>query len=149
MKPTVSSNNHTILLEIDTNLSRMTGWSSYDYSIVIGGMMYSPAGGGGSDQYTPKMKMPEFSRRMLKSTVKIFDGETVVIGGILEDIVSRREDKIPLLGEIPLFGRLFTDSTYSSEKINLMVFVTARLMKGNGQPVSEARKQGLFEFNDR
>ncbi|MBQ9336022.1 MAG: hypothetical protein IJS14_01840 [Lentisphaeria bacterium] len=149
VKPMVSSNNHTIKLDINTNLSRMTGWSSYDYSIVIGGMMYSPAGGGGSTTFTPKMKMPEFSRRILKSTVKIFDGETVVIGGILEDIVSRREDKWPLLGDIPLIGRLFTDSTYASEKVNLMVFVTARLMKGNGQPVSEARKQGLFEFNDR
>ena len=95
------------------------------------------------------MKMPEFSKRKLKSTVKIYDGETVVIGGILEDIVSRKEDKWPIIGDIPLLGKLFTDSTYASEKKNLMVFVTARLMKGNGLPVREARKQGLFEFNDR
>ena len=148
VKPTVSSNNYTILLNIDTDISRMTGWSSYDYSIVIGSMLYSP-GNTSSQNFTPKMKMPEFSKRKLKSTVKIYDGETVVIGGILEDIVSRREDKWPLLGEIPLLGRLFTDSTHASEKVNLMVFVTARLMKGNGLPVREARKQGLFEFNDR
>ena len=93
--------------------------------------------------------MPEFSKRKLKSTVKIYDGETVVIGGILEDIASRREDKWPLLGDIPLLGRLFTDSTFASEKVNLMMFVTARLMKGNGLPIHTARKQGLFEFNDR
>ena len=148
VKPTVSSNNYTILLNIDTDISRMTGWSSYDYSIVIGSMLYSP-GNTSSQNFTPKMKMPEFSKRKLKSTVKIYDGETVVIGGILEDIVSRREDKWPLLGEIPLLGRLFTDSTHASEKVNLMVFVTARLMKGNGLPVRDARKQGLFEFNDR
>ena len=148
VKPTVSSNNYTILLNIDTDISRMTGWSNYDYSIIIGSMLYSP-GNTSSQNFTPKMKMPEFSKRKLKSTVKIYDGETVVIGGILEDIVSRREDKWPLLGDIPLLGRLFTDSTYASEKVNLMVFVTARLMKGNGLPVREARKQGLFEFNDR
>ena len=91
VKPTVSSNNYTILLNIDTDISRMTGWSNYDYSIVIGSMLYSP-GNTSSTNFTPKMKMPEFSKRKLKSTVKIYDGETVVIGGILEDIVSRRED---------------------------------------------------------
>lgn len=148
VQPTVSSNNYTILLNIDTDISRMTGWSNYDYSIIIGGMLYLP-GDSSSENITPKMKMPEFSRRKLKSTVKIYDGETVVIGGILEDIASRREDKWPLLGDIPLLGRLFTDGVFSSEKVNLMVFVTARLMKGNGLPVREARKQGLFEFNDR
>ena len=148
VKPTVSSNNYTILLNIDTDLSRMTGWSNYDYSIVIGSMLFSPANTS-STNFQPKVKMPEFSKRKLKSTVKIYDGETVVIGGILEDIASRREDKWPLLGDIPLFGRLFTDSTFASEKVNLMMFVTARLMKGNGLPIHAARKQGLFEFNDR
>ena len=147
VKPTVGSNNYTVLMQIDTDLTRMTGWSSYDYSIVIGDMMYSPANN--TDNLQPKVKMPEFSKRKLKSTVKIYDGETVIIGGILENIVSQREDKWPLLGDIPLIGRLFTDSTYASEKVNLMVFVTARLMKGNGTPVRQSRKQGLFEFNDR
>ena len=147
VKPTVGSNNYTVLMQVDTDLTRMTGWSSYDYSIIIGDMMVSPANN--AENIQPKMKMPEFSKRKLKSTVKIYDGETVIIGGIMEDIVSRREDKWPLLGDIPLFGRLFTDSTYASEKVNLLVFVTARLMKGNGTPVREARKQGLFEFNNR
>ena len=126
----------------------MTGWSNYDYSIVIGGLMVSIADRS-TTNLQPKMKMPIFSKRKISSTVKIYDGETVVIGGILEDIQSRREDKIPLLGDIPLIGRLFTDSSTASEKTNLMVFVTARLMKGNGLPVRDARKQGLFEFNDR
>lgn len=148
VKPTVLSNNYTIMLDIDTDLTRMTGWSNYDYSIIIGNMLYSPADNS-STNFQPKMKMPEFSKRKLKSSVKIYDGETVVIGGILEDIASRREDKWPLLGDIPLLGRLFTDREFATEKVNLMVFVTARLMNGKGLPVREARKQGLFEFNDR
>ncbi len=146
--PTVSSNNYTVQLSVDTDITRMTGWSNYDYSIIIGDLLNLPADRS-STNFQPKMKMPEFSKRHLKSTVKIYDGETVVIGGILEDIASRREDKIPVLGDIPLVGRLFTDTSSASEKVNLMVFVTARLMKGNGLPVREARKQGLFEFNDR
>ena len=148
VKPTVSSNNYTILLDVDTDITRMTGWSNYDYSIIIGSYMESLSDLTG-EKHQPKVKMPEFSKRKLKSTVKIYDGETVVIGGILEDTAARKDDRIPLLGEIPLIGRLFSDTSNSSEKVNLMVFVTARLMKGNGLPVREARKQGLFEFNDR
>jgi len=139
VKPTVSANGHSILLDINTEISRMTGWSSYDYNIIIGNSVASQI----------PVKKPELSKRILKSQVKIYDGETVVIGGVLEDIASRREDKWPLLGEIPLLGRLFTDISVSTEKVNLLVFVTARLMQGNGLPVKNVRKQGLFEFNDR
>ena len=146
--PTVLSNNYTIMLNMSVELSRMTGWSSYDYSIVIGSLLYSPADNS-SANFQPKMKMPERSARSFSSKVKVYDGETVVIGGILEDVASRREDKWPLLGDIPLVGRLFTDRAAGSEKVNLMVFVTARLMNGQGIPIREARKQGLFEFNDR
>ena len=139
VKPTVSANGHSILLDINTEISRMTGWSSYDYNIIIGNSVASQI----------PVKKPELSKRILKSQVKIYDGETVVIGGVLEDIASRREDKWPLLGELPLIGRLFTDIAVATEKVNLLVFVTARLMQGNGLPVKNSRKQGLFEFNDR
>ena len=146
--PLVSANNHTIILDINTDVSRFTGWSNYDYSIIIGAMFNSSADTS-STNLTPKMKMPEFSRRSIKSKVKLFDGETVVIGGILEDIASKTEDKWPLLGDIPLLGRLFTNYSSSSVKVNMMLFVTARLMRGNGLPLRDSRKRGIFEFNDR
>ena len=95
------------------------------------------------------MKMPEFSRRSIKSKVKLFDGETVVIGGILEDIASKTEDKWPLLGDIPLLGRLFSNYSSSSVKVNIMLLVTARLMRGNGLPLRDGRKRGICEFNER
>ena len=146
--PLVSANNHTIMLDINTDVSRFTGWSNYDYSIIIGAMFNSAADTSATN-LTPKMKMPEFSRRSIKSKVKLFDGETVVIGGILEDIASKTEDKWPLLGDIPLLGRLFSNYSSSSVKVNMMLFVTARLMRGNGLPLRDGRKRGIFEFNDR
>ena len=143
--PTVSPNNYTIILKMNSDVSKMTGWSNYDYSIIIGGLMNSPADTT-LGNISPKMKMPEFSRRVVDTQVKIYDGETVVIGGILEDKASKTEDKWPFLGDVPLFGRLFTNSFSNSQKTNLLIFVTARLMKGNGLPVRDARAQGLFEF---
>lgn len=143
--PTVSPNNYTIIVKMNTDISKMTGWSNYDYSIIIGGLMNSPADTT-IGNVTPKMKMPEFSRRVVDTSVKIYDGETVVIGGILEDIATKKDDKWPFLGDVPMLGRLFTDSFSKSEKTNLLIFVTSRLMKGNGLPVRDSRAQGLFEF---
>ena len=143
--PTVSPNTYTIIVKMNTDISKMTGWSNYDYSIIIGGLMNSPADTT-IGNVTPKMKMPEFSRRVVDTSVKIYDGETVVIGGILEDMASKKDDKWPFLGDVPMLGRLFTDSFSKSQKTNLLIFVTSRLMKGNGLPVRDSRAQGLFEF---
>lgn len=143
--PTVSPNNYTIIVKMNTDISKMTGWSNYDYSIIIGGLMNSPADTT-IGNVTPKMKMPEFSRRVVDTSVKIYDGETVVIGGILEDMATKKDDKWPFLGDVPMLGRLFTDSFSKSQKTNLLIFVTSRLMKGNGLPVRDSRAQGLFEF---
>ena len=143
--PTVSPNNYTIIVKMNTDISKMTGWSNYDYSIIIGGLMNSPADTT-IGNVPPKMKMPEFSRRVVDTSVKIYDGETVVIGGILEDMASKKDDKWPFLGDVPMLGRLFTDSFSKSQKTNLLIFVTSRLMKGNGLPVRDSRAQGLFEF---
>ncbi len=143
--PTVSPNNYTIIVKMNTDISKMTGWSNYDYSIIIGGLMNSPADTT-IGNVTPKMKMPEFSRRVVDTSVKIYDGETVVIGGILEDMATKKDDKWPFLGDVPMLGRLFTDSFSKSQKTNLLIFVTSRLMKGNGLPVRDSRTQGLFEF---
>lgn len=144
--PTVSPNNYTIILKMNSDISKMTGWSNYDYSIIIGGLMNSPADTTSSN-LAPKMKMPEFSRRVIETNVKIYDGETVVVGGILEDAASKRDDRWPFLGDVPLLGRLFTDNYSRSQKTNLLIFVTSRLMKGNGLPVRDSRAQGLFDFN--
>ena len=143
--PTVSPNNYTIIVKMNTDISKMTGWSNYDYSIIIGGLMNSPADTT-IGNVTPKMKMPEFSRRVVDTSVKIYDGETVVIGGILEDMATKKDDKWPFLGDVPMLGRLFTDSFSKSQKTNLLIFVTSRLMKGNGLPDRDSRAQGLFEF---
>jgi general secretion pathway protein D len=60
------------------------------------------------------------------------------MGGLMKEDVSRMDDKIPMLGDIPVIGRLFgVKGEYSSKK-NLMVFVTARLIDPAGQPIRSA-----------
>ncbi|MGB5444716.1 MAG: type II secretion system secretin GspD [Psychromonas sp.] len=70
-----------------------------------------------------------FATRAVKTTVLAKSGETVVIGGLINDEVSETVDKVPLLGDIPWVGNLFKSTKSSTEKRNLMVFIRASIIR--------------------
>lgn len=67
--------------------------------------------------------------RSLTTTVLVEDGQTLVLGGLIDDIVRTREEKVPFLGDLPLLGRLFSYESTSTAKQNLMVFLQPRIMR--------------------
>ena len=75
---------------------------------------------------------PVFSERKVNTKVSIYDGATVVLGGLTREEVRTIEEKIPVLGDIPLVGRLFRSSGRSTNKRNLMIFVTANILTQGG-----------------
>lgn len=81
---------------------------------------------------------PIFDVRHIMTDVTIFDGATVVMGGLTRDEVKTVEDKVPVLGDIPLLGRLFRSKGESSEKRNLMIFVSANLISPGGSPSNQS-----------
>ena len=66
---------------------------------------------------------PTTSKRSIESNVVVDDGNIIVIGGLLEDSYSQAEDKVPLMGDIPVVGNLFKSENRSRKKTNLMVFL--------------------------
>ena len=66
---------------------------------------------------------PTTSKRTIESNVLVDDGKIVVLGGLLQDDYSGNEDKVPVLGDVPLFGNLFKSESRSRKKTNLMVFL--------------------------
>ncbi|MEO7933649.1 MAG: Amuc_1098 family type IV pilus outer membrane protein [Chthoniobacterales bacterium] len=84
------------------------------------------------------INQPIFSTRKVTTQVSIWDGQTVVVGGLIREDVQKVEDKTPLLGDIPILGRLFRSNVDQHIKRNLVVFVTARLMNPAGQPILNA-----------
>ncbi|MES2186089.1 MAG: type II secretion system secretin GspD, partial [Pseudomonadota bacterium] len=66
---------------------------------------------------------PTTNKRSIESNVLVDDGSIVVIGGLLSDDYSLGQDKVPLLGDVPLIGGLFRNETRSRKKSNLMVFL--------------------------
>ena len=72
-----------------------------------------------------------FNNRTLKTTVIVDDGQTVVIGGLLQDDRSKSKNKVPLLGDIPILGNLFKYNKEGTEKRNLMLFVRPTIMRSS------------------
>ena len=75
---------------------------------------------------------PIFSTREVTTEVTVFDGATVVIGGLTREEVKTVNDKVPVLGDIPLIGAAFRSTGKTTTKRNLMIFITANLVSPGG-----------------
>ncbi|MFZ2640595.1 MAG: type II and III secretion system protein, partial [Verrucomicrobiia bacterium] len=82
---------------------------------------------------------PVFSTRRVTTSVMVFDGSTVVLGGLMREDATKIQDKVPFLGDIPLVGKLFRSELENTIKKNLMVFVTARLIDPYGDQISPTK----------
>ena len=99
---------------------------------------------------TPNViNQPIFSARKVTTSVSVWDGQTVVLGGLMREDVQKTEDRTPIVGDIPLIGRLFRTNTDQHIKRNLVIFVTAHLINPGGQPVNiteeDEEKEGAIE----
>lgn len=74
-------------------------------------------------------KYPIINTREVETQILLKDGETVVIGGLLKDVKTKQNIGIPFLGKIPLIGFLFQRQTEDIEKIDLLIFITAHIVK--------------------
>ena len=75
---------------------------------------------------------PVFSTREIDTQVLVSDGATVVMGGLTRDEVRSVNDRVPILGDIPVLGRLFRSEGETRQKRNLLIFVTANLVSSGG-----------------
>jgi general secretion pathway protein D len=87
------------------------------------------------------INQPIFSTRKVTTNVSVWDGQTVVLGGLMREDVQKVEDRTPFLGDIPMVGRLFRTNVDQHVKRNLIIFVTARLVNPAGQPVNQTEEE--------
>lgn len=76
------------------------------------------------------------NKREIKTTVLADDGETIVLGGLIKDDYQISRSKVPLLGDIPLLGRLFSSESERRVKRNLLVFLRPTIMMGKADSVA-------------
>lgn len=84
------------------------------------------------------------NKRLVRTKALIKDGQTLVIGGLLQDDASVSRSKVPLLGDIPLLGKLFSSTNRSRGKTNLMVFIHPTILKDDAQVEGITRQRYDF-----
>ena len=124
--PYVLSDGYTINLTLIPSLTEFVG---YQTPPSIAGVT------GGLNVVQLPVILPNFTVRQVVTTVNIWDNQTIVIGGLISSTTASTKDSVPLLGTLPVIGRLFQSSSKVVAKKNLMIFVTATIVDPAGNRV--------------
>ncbi|MFK5923475.1 MAG: type II and III secretion system protein [Verrucomicrobiota bacterium] len=137
--PVLGADEFTIDLSLSPEVVEFDGFINYGTPIFSGAT--NPLTGRQTLLTTNRILMPVFATRKVTTQVTIWDGQTVAIGGLMREDVQDVEDKVPLMGDLPLVGRLFRSSSEQHLKRNLTIFVKAVIMDPAGAryhiPVSD------------
>lgn len=134
IEPTIDENNFLIDVRFVPEIVEFEGFVNYGSPIL------SPStdilGRAVSTVITDnRIEMPVFSRRRVDTSLIIYDGFTIALGGLMREDVQIVEDKVPILGDIPLIGRLFQSEGDNRIKSNLIIFLTAQIIDATGRPI--------------
>lgn len=144
-------NDDTISLILEPRVTEFEGFVEYggtsvavvgtgsDFGVSENTVVTVPAG----------FYQPVFSTREMTTEVTVFDGATLILGGLTRDEVKTVSDKVPVLGDIPGVGRLFRSEGETRQKRNLLIFVTANLVSPGGslsrQSYENVQSNALFQ----
>lgn len=142
VEPVVGPDGLTIDLNLSPEVVDFDGFVNYGVPI-LGIVNQAVTGIPSSTVLTQNtIHQPIFSTRKVTTSVSIWDGQTVALGGLMREDTQKVEDKIPLLGDIPLVGQLFRSNLDQKIKENLIIFVTARLIDTQGRPIRPEEEEG-------
>jgi general secretion pathway protein D len=139
VEPVVGPDGITIDLNLVPQVVEFEGFINYGSPIRTSSV--NALGMAQTVELTPNIiNQPVFSTRKVTTSVSVWDGQTVVLGGLMREDVQKTEDRTPVLGDIPIVGRLFRSNAEQHIKRNLVIFVTARLVNPGGQPVNSTEE---------
>jgi general secretion pathway protein D len=130
--PTVSADGYSIQMAL---LPTFPEFLQYD---PPGQFVPEAQGAAGSTLGVPitaQLPLPHFRIREVATTCDVWDGQTVVLGGLISEQIYKIHDKVPMLGDLPFFGKLFQSQSSDSTKENLLIFVTPTMVDPAGNRV--------------
>ena len=143
--PELSAEGNFINLKLNPKVVSDPTWKDYGMKVPMSSVMSSTAqamalASGNEDMqwFTVPMEQPFFKERSIDTVVTLYNGATVVMGGLITEERKSMEDKIPFLGDIPFIGRIFRSRSEWSNKRNLLLFVTARLVGPDGRMIQNS-----------
>lgn len=130
--PYVSSDGYTVQMTLIPTLTEFLGYDDPgQFSILAQG----GAGGTVGSSLRAPVALPRLRVRQVTTSTIVWDGQTVLLGGLISERVSKTKDKVPMLGDLPLVGRLFRSEASASKKKNLVIFVTPTILDPAGNRV--------------
>jgi general secretion pathway protein D len=135
VKPDVTGDNSRVLLELEPSFVDFEGFINYGTQInsaYTQTYFQTPV-----TIMTNIINQPVFIRRDLTlPAVEVSDGYTLLLGGLLREDIQKIDEKVPIIGDIPIFGRAFQGKTEQAIKKNTLIFVTPRILDVSGQPLN-------------
>jgi len=128
--PYVSADGYTIQMTLIPTLKEFIG-----YDLETAKLFQAQAqsvGGAVGNPLTTTTPLPQFRLRQVVTSCIVWDGQTVVLGGLISENVSKIKDKVPILGDLPIAGRFFRSEASMSSKKNLLIFVTPTIIDPSG-----------------
>ena len=135
VKPDITGNNSRVLLELEPSFVDFEGFINYGTPInsAYSATYFDAA----VNILTNNIQQPVFIRRdVTVPAVEVSDGYTLLLGGLLREDIQKIDEKVPLIGDVPLFGRAFQGKTEQAIKKNTLIFVTPRILRVDGQPLN-------------
>jgi general secretion pathway protein D len=142
IEPTIGENDFVIDIRFLPQIVEFEGFINYGSPIL------SPSVDADGNPVTlvltdNRIEMPVFSKRSVDTSLAVYDGYTVAVGGLMREDVQIVEDKVPILGDIPFIGRLFQSEAENRIKSNLIIFVTAEIIDATGNPIRNTALSSL------
>ena len=130
--PYVSADGYSVQMTIIPTFAEFVGYDD------PGNFVIQAQGAAGSSigiPLTAQLPLPHFRIRQVTTSCVVWDGQTVVLGGLISESVQKIKDKVPVLGDIPYVGRLFRSESSATQKKNLVIFVTPTIIDPSGNRV--------------
>ena len=75
-------------------------------------------------------QLPQTASREANSTIRVKDGDTIVIGGLIQEQDRQTFSKVPILGDLPIVGQLFRNNNHDKKRTEVTIFLTTHILQG-------------------
>jgi type II secretory pathway component GspD/PulD (secretin)/beta-lactamase regulating signal transducer with metallopeptidase domain len=126
--PYVSADEFSVQMTLIPSVTEFIGYDDP-------GQFVPPAALPTGQTLTSVLPLPHFRVRQVATNAVVWDGQTVVIGGLITDGVSKVKDQVPMIGDLPVVGRFFRSESFQKTKKSLLIFITPTIINPDGTRV--------------
>ncbi len=143
--PVISADGRSVDLNLSPEFVEFIGFINYGSPITAAGtdIMGNPTNIVITDN---QILMPVFSTIRAALSATVYDGATLVLGGLQESRIDTVADKVPIAGDLPFIGRLFRSNIERQRNRNVMIFVTVNVIDSQGRKVNRDAGQDTGEY---